>query len=115
MCQNENKKIAEILVEQGYAKSLTDIAGVVIVDYGEFRFYPESVDPFYSGDNTHKECIARRQFDFIEDWIMINHYLLYQESSIQIEYPITPYSKHGAFWYQNRRNRVEWCIQELIK
>jgi len=56
------------------------------------------------------------QANAIEDWLMINHYLLWQKSNeSMIDYPIKPYSEHGAFWQQNRLLRMRWCIEQIIK
>lgn len=59
-------KCSLILVEEKYATYLTETPGVIIVNYGKHRAYPETVDPFYNGGDTHRECLARRQLDVLE-------------------------------------------------
>ena len=105
---NELEKCAEILVLCGYAKSITEVEGMVIVKYGELQLYPETIDPYYSGDNTHRECISRRQADAIEDWLIDKCYPLWITSNTEYESVISNHHK----W---RFNRIKWCIQELIK
>ena len=64
-------KCSMVLVQCGYATYMTDTPGVIIVKYGKHRSYPESVDPYYEGDNTHRECLARRQLDVLEKYYRI--------------------------------------------
>ena len=100
---NELQKCAEILVEQGYAESLTDMEGVIIVRYGKLQLYPETANPFYSGD-THRECLARRQADAIEDWLLSKQ-----------KFALACYEPTLKTAHLKRLDRIKYCIQELIK
>ena len=105
---NELEKCAaEILVECGYAETITEVEGIVIVKYGELQIYPETIDPYYSGDNTHRECISRRQADAVEDWLFNRYKELWTESVLHCG----DGRKDLHLW---RLDRIKWCIQELI-
>lgn len=55
------------------------------------------------------------QANVLEDWLMVNHYPLWQQSNTNMtDYPVKPYSEHGAFWQQNRLLRIHWCIKQII-
>lgn len=103
-------KIAEILVECGYAKSLAeDSEGVIngwvtICDSG-YGIH-EKVDPF--ADTLE----GRRQLDALEDWLKFNQYNLWNFSEEDISQmnksDSTQMSSH-----QWRLDRIKWCIEQL--
>jgi hypothetical protein len=103
------QKAAEILVESKYAIHSTEHTHIVLVKY-EHGLFPESVDPFYSGDNTHRECIARRQADAIEDWLKEFEGKLWGSS-----YSSTIFDSVITKNHQWRLNRIKYCLEELSK
>ena len=102
---NELQKAAEILVEWGYAEANAE-NGIILVKHSELHIHPESVDPFYSGDNTHRECLSRRQSDAIEDWLYKNRYKIWSNSMADEDFD-------SPTQHQWRLDRIKWCLQEL--
>ena len=106
---NELEKAAEILVLSGYAEKTVESYVIVIVRHGPLQVYPESVDPFYTGDDAHRECHARRQADAIEDWLWFNQNRIYANSYHAIDEPVDEKVSHHKW----RLDRIKWCLQEL--
>jgi len=112
-----NKRIAEILVECGWATDLQAITdGTDITDYevwytqeGNYCGNWERVEPFYSGNDSSRECIARRQLDALEDWLVVQQTDLWIESANEYD------CRFDISNHQWRLDRIKWCLQEIEK
>ena len=102
------QKAAEILHECPYPLQIID---------EEYYWYDtcfsleNCIFPFYSGNNLEKECEARRQADAIENWLHRNRQglLIRCKDAVQS----APLSEYDG--YEKRKNRIKWCLEELIK
>ena len=99
------EKAAEILDVCGYAEFAIKEKGIILVKYDEVP-YPESVDPFYSGNNTHRECLARRQADAVERWLVANELSLWNTFYRENE---------SAVGHEYRLDRIKWCLEKLTR
>lgn len=105
-----NDRIAEALVECGYAESTgydpnyKGDARTTIVTKGYKRVH--HVDPF--ADTLE----GRRQADVLEDWLEAEYYELWNKSQDEVSTvnigQSTQISNH-----QWRLDRIRWCFQEL--
>jgi len=86
-------------------------------DYDKTHVQKEGSDFNYAVNPFRIDMIEYlNQANVIEDWLMVNHYLLWQKSNdATTDYPQQPYSEHGAFWQQNRLLRTSWCLGQIIK
>ena len=107
------KRIAEALVECGYAKAAyAYIYGfqLWLPEYPDDPALYEHVDPFYQG-NPIKECHARRQADALEDWLAVtqakDHRDLWERSKWEVNRPYT-FPTH-----QWRLDRIRFCFERL--
>jgi len=105
----ELEKYTQILVESKYAENSVEDNAIVLVRYSELQLYPENVNPFYNGDDTHKECLSRRQAHAIINWIIKYHLDVWSQSAYL--------NKDMANFdiYKFSEQRIKWCIEELIK
>ena len=111
---NEQEKIAQILVECGYAVQI-DFDKQPFIHEGEWHVF------FSDGSiavNPYADTLeGRRQADAIEDWLKdtsvyeVNHggFQIWEKSKIENPRPA------GMSQHQHRLDRIKWCIQELCK
>jgi len=89
------KRVAEALVDCWYG-NFTD--GVNIIDWKGVK---QKIDPF--ADTLE----GRRQADALEDWLINNHWDLWNES--RRGYSTSPTGKQ----HQWRLDRIKWCFEQL--
>ena len=97
------KRIAEALVECGYAKEIDCLGEYVVVEENNGRDeWIQETDPF--ADTLE----GRRQADALEDWLVHERTLLWIKSSDSRVVPELNKSKH-----QDRIDRIKWCFEQL--
>ena len=93
-----NKRIAEALVECGYAESINE-DGTLYIENGVWLVWNEQCDPF--ADTLE----GRRQADALEDWLIYKGY-----------YDEFDFSKLAGWprnFHQWRLDRIKWCFEAL--
>ena len=98
------KRIAEALVECGYAKAYQGELGHYFLDTGDYQFdilIREKCDSF--ADTLE----GRRQADALEDWLQLDHMGLWRRSVNECNRPNT-FPTH-----QWRLDRIKWCFFQL--
>ena len=105
------KKVAEILVECGYAIDVFEFEYQGVMHCDTVRIKDES---WPSKDNIRLQKVevlsdtleGRRQADAIEDWLVQNHKQLWLSSMNQFGFDDRP--KH-----QWRLDRIKWCLEAM--
>lgn len=66
------------------------------------------IDPYYTGEDLERECIARRQLDVLEEFLYSEHYELWTGSPFCLPEIVVPDTKR-----QWRIDRIKYCLTEL--
>ena len=99
-----DEKIAEILVECGYADHATDDGLYVVWSDPDIDHLYEKIQ--YTQDTLE----GRRQADAIEDWLLLEKNQLWNNSYTEANW-VTDNGK--LLNHQWRLDRIKWCIEQL--
>jgi len=68
------------------------------------------IDPYYTGDDLERECVARRQLQALEEYLFTNHNAMWQGSPFCLPEIITPNTRQQLFV-----DRIKFCIKTLAE
>lgn len=68
------------------------------------------IDPYYTGDDLDRECIARRQQDVIEEFLYSEHYELWTSAPLCLPEIVVPNTVR-----HRRIDCIKYCLNELTK
>ncbi len=63
------------------------------------------IDPFYTGVDLKRECVARRQLEVLEEYFYENHYDMWCGSPLCLPEIVVPNTRR-----QWMIERIRWCL-----
>ncbi len=66
------------------------------------------IDPYYTGNDLDRECVARRQIEVLEEFLYENHYELWIGSPLELPELVVPNTRR-----QWKIDRIKWCLKQL--
>lgn len=66
------------------------------------------IDPYFSGDDMRRECMARRQLDVLEQYLYKEQYDLFIHSAQKVKEP-----KEEINYHEFRTLQIKYCLDLL--